>query len=108
MGDFWLGVDRNAWYVGQKLLVEMLYVLVVGDMGIEDFHLVSANTSTDITHAVVEANGGVLIVRIGIAGLCGEPHNLVGLLCIAANQGTTQLVSKASFTYFCSQPSSLM
>ena len=108
MGDFWLSVDRNAWHVGQKLLVEMLYMFVVRNMGIEDFHLATANTSTDITHAVVKAYSGVLIVRIGIAGLCGEPHNLVGLLCIAANQGTTQLVSKASFTYFCSQPSSLM
>ena len=64
-------------------------MLVVRNMCIQYGHLTTTDTCTHITHAIVESDGRVLIIWIRIACLCGQPHNLVSLFCIAANQSAT-------------------
>ena len=66
----------------------MLDVTVVGDVLIEHGHLAATDTCTDVAHAVIETNGGMLVVGIGITGLGGQPHNLVSILGRAADEGS--------------------
>ena len=72
-------VDVDAGDVGKELFVEGLDVFVVGDVVIKDGHLATADTGAYVGHAVVVAYGGVLILRIGVAGLSGVPHDCLGI-----------------------------
>ena len=85
----WLLVEGDARNILQELLVEFLDVLVVGNVLVEDCHLTTADTCTYVGHAVVVANGGMLVVRICIACLGGIPHDGVSIFCITADEGTT-------------------
>ena len=79
-------MNMHARDIGQQFLVKLLHMTMVSDVGIEDSHLTTADTRTDIGHSVVVADGSVLVVRIGITSLCRIPHDLIGVFCIAADK----------------------
>ena len=72
-----LGMDGDAGDIGEQMFVQSLDVVMMGDVGVEDGHLATANTGADVAHTVVIADGLMLIIRITLAGLRGEPHNLI-------------------------------
>ena len=81
-----LRVDTYARHTSQQLLIHLLHMLVVVDMLIEHGHLSTTDAGADVRHAVVVANGLMLIVRIGLAGLGGQPHDLLPSLLVGADE----------------------
>ena len=62
---------------------------MMSNMILENSHLTTADTRTNIRHTIVVANLGMLVVRISITCLCSVPHNVVGILVITANKCTS-------------------
>ena len=82
-------IDLHARNVLHQVLIQSLNMLVVSDMLIKYCHLTATYACTYITHTVVETDSRMLIVWICITSLSSIPHNLVYILCIAADEGTT-------------------
>lgn len=82
-------MNMHARHIGQQFLVKLPHMLMMLDMRIENSHLAATDTCTNIGHTIVVANGRMLIVRISIARLRSIPHNLIGILGIAANKSAT-------------------
>ena len=71
-------MDRHAGDIGQKGAVELKDVFVMRDVVVGDGHLAAADAGADVGQAVVVADGFVLVVGVGLAGLGGVPQD--GLL----------------------------
>ena len=86
-------MNMHARDIGQQFLIKLLHMTMVSDVGIEDSHLTTADTRTDIGHSVVVANGSMLVVRISIARLRSIPHNLIGILRFATNESAAGTIA---------------
>ena len=82
-------MEGDAGNVLQQLMVQLLHVLMVGNMVGEHRHLAAADTSAHIAHAIIVADGRMLIVGIGIACLSCVPHDGLSILCILTDEGST-------------------
>ena len=56
------------------------------DMRIQNSHLAATDTRTNIRHTIIVTDSRMLIIRIRITSLRSIPHNLIGILRIAANE----------------------
>lgn len=86
-------MNMHARDIGQQFLIKLLHMLMMLDMRIENSHLASTDTCTNIGHTIVVANGRMLIVRISIARLRSIPHNLIGILRFATNESATGTIA---------------
>ena len=73
-------------HVFEQFLVKLEDMLVMVDMVVDDGHLATPDTSADVRHAVVIADGLMLVVRISLAGLGGEENSVLFGLQIVADQ----------------------
>ena len=86
--------------IGQQFLIKLLHMLMMLDMRIDNSHLAATDTCANIGHAIVVANGRMLIVRISIARLRSIPHNLIGILRFATNESATGTIAfKGRFSF---------
>ena len=79
-------MNLYALNTGQKLLVHLLHVPVVGDMIVDYRHLPPAYSGANVTHTVVETYLLVLIVRIAFAILGCVHHYLTPPVLISCNE----------------------
>lgn len=64
-------------------------MFVVCDVLFQDGHLSSSDACADVAHAVVVADGGVLVVRVGVTGLGGVPEDFIGLFFASTDEGAS-------------------
>ena len=94
----------NTRNILQQFHIQGLYMFMMSDMIIQNRHLSTTDTGTNITHSIIIPDCRMLIIRISIARLGSIPHHVVGFLGIPADQSTTtrsrnHLVSvKAQYT----------
>ena len=63
-------------------------MLMVLQVVLNHRHLSTANTRTNIRHAVVVSDSLMLVVRIGLTSLCSQPHHLLPSLIVRADECT--------------------
>ena len=76
----------DAVHILEQLLIERLYVAVVGDVLVGDGHLPAAYACADVAHAVVVAYCLVLVVWVALAGLGGIPQYFAGGIGVRADE----------------------
>ena len=83
-----LGMHCDARDTGQQLLVELLHMLMMGDMVISHRHLTAPDTCAYITHTVVVTDFLMLIIRVALTVLGGIHHHLAPRIVIRGDQRT--------------------
>ena len=68
--------------MGKGITIHGGDMTMMGDVLINDLHLSTTDTGTDVTQAVVVAHRLMMIVRISLTGLGGIPHHMITGLCI--------------------------
>ena len=83
-----LGMHCDARDTGQQLLVELLHMLMMGDMVISHRHLTAPDTCAYITHTVVVTDLLMLIIRVALTVLGSIHHHLAPRIVIRGDQRT--------------------